>query len=64
VEPGLLVLGLPLATAQRIAAGHGQAAFLWMESDGLPRLMEPAAALRPGAKRPTPRRCRRTPPAA
>lgn len=45
-EPTLLVLGLPLQVARRLAAGHGQVAFLWIQSDGTPRLVE-TAALRP-----------------
>jgi hypothetical protein len=46
VEPTLLVLGLPLQVARRLAAGHGQVAFLWIRSDGTPRLVETAALCR------------------
>lgn len=46
VEPTLLVLDLPLEVAQRLAARHGQVAFLWIQSDGTPRLVETAALRR------------------
>jgi hypothetical protein len=43
VEPSLLVLALPLPRAHQIAAHYGQVAFLWIERDGTPRLIETAA---------------------
>jgi hypothetical protein len=42
-EPSLLVPGLPFTRAREIAARYGQAAFLWMDADGTPRLVETAA---------------------
>jgi hypothetical protein len=42
MEPSLLALDLPLMRARRLAARHGQLAFLWMEEDGTPRLIETA----------------------
>jgi hypothetical protein len=64
VEPTFLVLDLPLARAQRIAARHGQVAFLWMGADGVPRLVETgrAAPALLNAPRPTPQRFHRSPP--
>jgi hypothetical protein len=66
-EPSLLVLGMSLARAQELALRHGQAAFLWMDAAGTPRLIEAAAAaskLSPCGFPPRPRRCCPTPPAA
>jgi hypothetical protein len=43
VEPSLLVLALPWPRAHALAARYGQVAFLWIEADGTPRLIETAA---------------------
>lgn len=43
VEPSLLVMGMLEKDARRLAARHGQAAFLWIETGGTPRLIETAA---------------------
>lgn len=48
VEASVLVPGLPLSTAQRLAAKHGQVAFLWSDRSGTPRLVETDSARRPG----------------
>lgn len=66
-EPTLLVLGMSLRRALDISLRYGQAAFLWMDAAGTPRLIEAAAAaskLSPCEPRPRPRRCCPTPPAA
>jgi hypothetical protein len=42
-EPSFLVPGLPFLRAEELAASYRQAAFLWMEKDGTPRLIEAAA---------------------
>ncbi len=39
-EISVLVLGLPLSEAHRLAASFGQLAFLWSDSTGTPRLIE------------------------
>lgn len=46
VEPTWTALGLPLADAQTIAARFGQAAILWMDAAGTPRLIAAASARR------------------
>lgn len=43
VEPSLLVMGMRGKDARQLAARHGQAAFLWIEAGGTPRLIETAA---------------------
>jgi hypothetical protein len=40
------VLDLPLADARRIAARYQQAAFLWLDAGGTPRLIRTAEGLR------------------
>ncbi len=43
VEPSLLALGLTLPGAHAIAARFAQAAFLWSDASGTPRLVKTAA---------------------
>jgi hypothetical protein len=43
-EPTLLALGLSLPVAHHVALRYGQAAFLWLDATGTPRLVEAAAA--------------------
>lgn len=42
-EPSFLVPGLPLDRARETAARYGQAAFLWIDAGGTPRLIATAA---------------------
>jgi hypothetical protein len=48
IEASVLVPGLPLASAHRLAAQHGQVAFLWSDRSGTPRLVETDSTRRPG----------------
>lgn len=41
-EPSMLIPGMTIACARRHAARHGQAAFLWISGDAVPRLVETA----------------------
>jgi len=45
-EPSMLVIDLPLAAAQGLCARYGQVAFLWLQTDGIPRLRPTTAVKR------------------
>jgi Protein of unknown function (DUF3293) len=45
-EPSVLVAGMPRADALAIAREFAQAAFLWIEADAIPRLVEADQAAR------------------
>lgn len=68
VESSVFVFDLPQEDAQRIAARYQQAAFLYVEVNGTPRLIEtaaqPGSRFSPSYSVPMPRRCRPIQPTA